>query len=125
MKKHLTTACLFVVTAVAIASFSAPFVSAQETNQSDSGDVPPVHGLRIIYQGGSSDINFVDPRLSAQRLFDRASAQGTVQPSDTSADSSAARYLGSFFGPESWSRFNCRCGIHNDTSQFGKNHSTI
>ena len=35
MKKLLTTACLFVVTAVAIVSFIAPFVSAQEAKQSE------------------------------------------------------------------------------------------
>ena len=35
MKKLLTTTCLFVVTTIAIVSFIAPFVNAQETKQAE------------------------------------------------------------------------------------------
>src|SRR5438132_11126346 len=65
---------------------------------------------------GQANRDFVDARSPAQRLFDGASAQRTVQPSDTRADSSSARSFGRFFAPKTLGRFNGRCGTHNDTS---------
>ena len=94
MKKLLTTACLFVVTVVAIVSFIAPFVSAQEAKQSErearrsrymdavskvkGGSITPhwMSNGSFWYADGTPDntvVYKVDPEANTKRLlFDTA-----------------------------------------------------
>src|SRR5206468_12256031 len=63
-----------------------------------------------------ADCDLLNPGKPAQRFFNSAGAQRTVQPSDTCANSPATRYLRRFFAPEMCRRLNGGCVTQNQTS---------